>query len=54
MQLAYITALVIVVPVLLFMVVFIWYMNRGAYDAGKKIRAIRTALEKIVRATTKT
>ena len=49
MQLAYIIAIVIVVPVLLFLAVFVWYMNRGAYDAGKKARAIRTTLEKIAR-----
>ena len=49
--LSLIIALALAIPVLLFLIVFIWYMNLSFGDAADKIRAMRTTLEKIIGAS---
>ena len=53
MQLAYIIALVIAVPVLLLEMVFVWCMNCVNHDTAKRIRVVRLPLERTNRTTAK-
>ena len=50
-----IVALVIAIPIILFPVVFVWFLNIGGiYAAIKEARARRVARERGVRVTAKT
>jgi len=54
MQWEFIVALVIAIPIILFPVAFVWYLNIGGiYAAIKEARARRAVREKGVRATVK-
>ena len=54
MQWEFIVALVIAIPIILFPVAFVWYLNIGGiYAVIKEMRARRVAREKGVRATAK-
>jgi hypothetical protein len=54
MQWEFIVALVIAIPIVLFPVAFVWYLNIGGiYAAIKEARARRAVREKGVRATVK-
>jgi hypothetical protein len=54
MQWEFILALVIAIPVILFPVAFIWYLNAGGiYTAIKEARARRAAREKGVKVVAK-
>jgi hypothetical protein len=54
MQWEFIVALVIAIPIILFPVAFVWYLNIGGiYAAIKEARARRAVREKGVRAAVK-
>ena len=54
MEWQFIVALVIAIPIILFPVAFIWYLNIGGiYAAIKEARARRVAHEKGAKATAK-
>ena len=54
MQWEFIVALVIAIPIILFPVAFVWYLNIGGiYATIKEARARRAVHEKGVRATVK-
>ena len=54
MQWEFVVALVIAIPIVLFPVAFVWYLNIGGiYAAIKEARARRVVREKGVRATVK-
>ena len=54
MQWEFIIALVIAIPIILFPVAFVWYLNIGGiYAAIKEARARRAAREKGVRVVVK-
>lgn len=47
-------ALVVAIPIILFPVAFVWYLNVGGiYAAIKEARARRVAQQKVVRGTAK-
>jgi hypothetical protein len=55
MQWEFVVALVIAIPIILFPVAFVWYLNIGGiYAAIKEARARRVAREKGVKVTAKT
>jgi hypothetical protein len=56
MELALIVAIIIAAPVLILAAASLWYLNclECKYDAGQKVRAIRTSLQAILRTMTKT
>ena len=51
MQWEFIVALVIAIPVILFPVAFVWYLNIGSiFQAGQEVKKARASQEKGVKA----